>query len=130
MLRLADFTIITHAQVYKDRQNVLDPEIIADCGKAKTILLTADADLEFTYAAEITKAKIAVFVLTNNNDGPGKWGPRIINAKRDIERELARRRKSFAARISTDGRITRVRMYYRKKVKVINISAKEALSKM
>lgn len=130
MLRAADFTLITHTQVYKDRQDVKDPEIITDCGKAKTVLLTADSDLEFSYAAEINRAKIAIFVLSNNNDGPEKWGPRIINARQDMERELRRRRKSFAAQINAEGRVSRVRIYYRKKTKEIHISPREALSKM
>ncbi len=130
ILRAADFTLITHTQVYKDRQDVKDPEIIADCGKAKTVLLTADSDLEFSYAAEINAAKIAVFVLSNNNDGPEKWGPRIINARQDMEREIRRRRKSFSAQINAEGRVSRVRIYYRRKTKEIHISPRKALSKM
>jgi predicted nuclease of predicted toxin-antitoxin system len=130
ILRAAEFTLITHTQVYKTRQNVKDPEIIADCGKARTVLLTADTDLEFSYAAEINEAKIAIFVLSNNNDGPEKWGPRIINARQDMDRELGRRRKSFSAQINTEGRVCRVRIYYRKKTKEIHISLRGALSKM
>jgi len=86
--------------------------------------LTADADLEFTYAAEIRGAKIAVFILTNNHEGPDVWGPRVVSAKSYIERELGRRRKPFAAHITTESRINQVRLYYKKKTRVIKIAKK------
>ena len=65
----------------------------------------------FTYAKEIAEAGIAVFVTTNNNEGPDKWGPRIITAKAAIIRELNRRQKPFTASISKEGQITLVRVY-------------------
>jgi len=100
-----------------------DPEIIAYCGskRDKLMLITADQDMEFTYAPEIRKAKIAVFIVTNNHDGPDKWLPRILAAKLDIEREIFTRAKPFAARISAEGRVTQVRRYFKKKDKVFQI---------
>jgi hypothetical protein len=126
VLRPAGFKLITHNDRYgAQRTKVSDPEIIADCGRTKTILLTADADLESTYTAEITSARIAVFILGNNHDGPDKWGPRIILAKSEIEEQLGKRRKPFVARINCAGHITQVRMCYKKKTKVIRIGRKK-----
>jgi hypothetical protein len=101
-----------------------DPTIICDCGLKNRILLTGDQDLVYTYAPEISKAGIAVYVTTNNNEGPDQWGPRIIAAKGDIWRELKRRKKPFTARISSDGRITQVRLYVGRRWNTISIGAK------
>ena len=72
---------------------ISDPTIISDCGLKGRVLLTGDQDLVYTWAKEIKDAEIAVFVVTNNNAGPAKWGPRIVRAKREIVRELRRRHK-------------------------------------
>jgi hypothetical protein len=90
---------------------IADPVMIQDCGLKNRILLTGDQQLVRTWAKEIVEANIAVFVVTDNNEGPKKWGPRIIAAKADIFRELRRRQKPFTARISADGRVTQVRLY-------------------
>lgn len=125
MLRAADFIIVTHYEEYGDQgHNLGDPAIIQDCGAKNRVLLTGDKDLIHTYAREIRDAKIAVFVTTNNSEGPAKWGPRIIAAKSDIRRELCRREKPFASIISTDGKITQVRIYERRKWKTIQIGKK------
>jgi hypothetical protein len=125
ILRPAGFALVTHHDKYgAQRTRVSDPEIIADCGLSRWVLLTADRDLEFTYAAEITTAKIAVFILSNNHEGPSKWGPRVVTAKPRIETELGRRRKPFAAHITAEGHINQVRLYYKKKTKVIRIAKK------
>jgi hypothetical protein len=98
--------------------------MIAHCGLKEQVLLTSDQELIFTWAKEIVEAKIAVFVTTNNNEGPTQWGPRIIAAKQDMIRELRRRRKPFTARISTEGRITLVRAYEAGQWKTITIGKK------
>lgn len=100
---------------------MLDPEIIADCGKRKRILLTADGDLEYSFAAEIYNAKIAVLLLTNNTDGPLRWGPRIISALAEINRELSRRRRPFLMRLSAESYITQIRLYRKKGARVIRL---------
>lgn len=125
MLRPAGFFLVTHYEEYRDEGHSLgDPAIINDCGLKNRVLVTADQDMVYTYAMEIKKARIAVFVTTNNNEGPNKWGPRIIEAKNDIWRELRRRKKPFAARIGAEGRITQVRIYRGGKWKAITISKK------
>ena len=112
MLRSAGFLIVTLFDEYGDAESkIADPVMIYDCGFKSRVLLTADQDLIFTWAKEIADAGIAVFVTTNNNEGPKQWGPRIVAAKHFIMRELKRRRKPFAAKISTQGRITQVRLY-------------------
>jgi hypothetical protein len=125
MLRPTRFVIVTHYEEYgPEGEKLADPVIIRDCGFKNRVLLTGDQDLVHTYALEITKAKIAVFVTTNNNEGPAQWGPRIIAAKAYIWRELGRRKKPFTARISAEGRITQVRLYERGTWRAITIGRK------
>ena len=112
VLRAAGFLIVTLYDEYGDAESkIADPVLIYDCGLKGRVLLTGDQDLVFTWAKEIAEARIAVFVTTNNNEGPKQWGPRIIAAQRDMVRELGRRTKPFTGRISTGGRITQVRLY-------------------
>ena len=125
MLRPHGFIIVTHYEEYGDEgHNLGDPAIIQDCGLKNRVLLTGDQDLVHTYAREIRAAKIAVFVTTDNREGPAKWGPRIIAAKTDICRELARRKKPFTAMISKEGRVTLVRLYESGEWKTIAIGKK------
>jgi hypothetical protein len=51
---------------------------IADCGFKNRVLLTGDRDLVHTWAKEIVDASIAVFVTTDNSEGPQQWGPREL----------------------------------------------------
>jgi hypothetical protein len=125
MLRAAQFCIVTHHDEYGDEGHaVADPAIILDCGLKGLVLLTGDQDLIYTYAPEIRTAKIAVFVTTDNREGPAKWAPRIIAAKSHILRELGRRKKPFTARISSEGRVTQVRFYKGGRWKAIVIGKK------
>ena len=127
MLRSAGFLIVTLHDEYEDAESkIADPVMIAGCGLKGRVLLTADQDLVFTWAREIVDARIAVFVTTNNNEGPKKWGPRIINAKGQMLRELRRREKPFTAKISAEGRITQVRIYDGTQWKPITIGTKNA----
>jgi hypothetical protein len=125
MLRPEGFSVVTHYEEYGDEgHNIGDPVIIRDCGLKNRVLLTGDKDLVHTYAREIRRAKIAVFVTTDNMEGPSKWGPRIIAAKSDIWRELRRRVKPFTAVISKDGGVTQVRFCEKGKWKAITITIK------
>jgi hypothetical protein len=125
MLRLAGFLIVTLFDEYGDAESkIADPAMIRDCGLKERVLLTGDQDLEFTWAKEIIEARIAVFATTNNNEGPKQWAPRIIRAKDDILRELRRRAKPFIARVGSDGRVTRVRLYNGSHWKTIEIGKK------
>ena len=72
MLRPQGFIIVTHYEEYGDEgHNLGDPAIIHDCGIKNRILLTGDKDLVHTYAHEIRASRIAVFVTTDNKEGPG-----------------------------------------------------------
>ncbi len=125
LLRPSGFCIVTHYEEYGDEGHKIgDPVLIQDCGLKNRVLLTGDQDLIHTYAREIKDAKIAVFVTTDNQEGPSKWGPRIIAAKSEIWRELARRKKPFTAVISKEGRITQVRLYESGTWKTISIGKK------
>jgi hypothetical protein len=125
MLRQAEFTVVTHYEEYGDEgHRIADPAIIGDCGLKNRVLLTGDQDLIYTYALEIKHARIAVFVTTDNNEGPDKWGPRIIAAKQDLWRELSRRPKPFTARISREGRVTQVRIHEKGEWKTITVGQK------
>ena len=121
--------VITHQEHFgAAAQTIPDPEVIDECRKLKRALLTADSELPFTYAAELRKAKIAVFVLSNNHDGPAAWGPRILSAALDMERELAVTAKPFCAHVNTEGRISYVLRYYRKKTKLTNVNKSRHLA--
>jgi len=112
MLRSAGFQLVTIYEEYGDAEGkIADPVFILDCGFKNRIVLTGDQDMVYNWAKEIVDAKIAVFVTTDNNEGPKQWGPRIIAAKADIMRELLRRPKPFTASISREGRVTLVRVY-------------------
>jgi len=125
MLRPHGFIIVTHFEEYGDEgHNLGDPAIIEDCGIKNRVLLTGDKDLVHTYAREIRDAEIAVFVTTDNMEGPQKWGPRIIAAKSDIWRELGRRKKPFTSVISKEGRVSQVRIYERGKWESIIVGKK------
>lgn len=113
MLRAAGFLVVTLYDEYGDAESkIADPVMIYDCGFKGRVLLTADQDLVFTWAKEIVEAKIAVFVTTNNNEGPKQWGPRIIAAKKQMLKELGRRERPFVARIAREGRVNQVRVYH------------------
>lgn len=126
MLRSSAFpTLVTIYEEYGDAESkIADPVMIYDCGLKNRVLLTGDKDLAYTWAKEILEAGIAVFVTTDNNEGPKQWGPRIIAARDDILRELRRRTRPFTAKISREGRITSVRVYEGKEWKTINIGRK------
>jgi len=95
--------------------------VIADCGSTRTILLTADSNLETTWAAEITRAKIGVVILSNNTDGAKKWGSRIVQAMPDIVAQLKKRRKPYAVRLNAMGKVNHVRLYFKKSSRVIPV---------
>jgi hypothetical protein len=125
MLRSKEFLLVTIFEEYGDAESkIADPVMIYDCGLKNRVLLTGDQDLVYTWAKEIRDAGIAVFVTTDNNEGPKQWGPRIIAAKDDIWRELSRRLKPFTARISREGKITQVRIHEKGEWKSIAIGKK------
>jgi hypothetical protein len=125
MLRSVGFLIVTLYDEFADAESkIADPVMIYDCGLKGRVLLTGDQDLVFTWAKEIAEAQIAVFVTTNNNEGPNQWGPRIIKAREGMLRELRKRERPFTARIATDGRISQVRVYDGTHWKTIAIGGK------
>jgi hypothetical protein len=126
MLRNADFVLRTSFEEYGEADSkIFDPVIIQSCGLLNRVLLTGDQDLVRTWNKEIIEARIAVFVTTENNEGPDAWGPRIILAKDDILRELKRRQKPFTANISKEGRVTQVRVYDGTRWQTITIRKKK-----
>lgn len=127
LLRASGFLLVTHFEEYGDEGHKIgDQAIIQDCGRKNRVLLTGDQDLIHTYAREIREAKIAVFVTTDNQEGPSAWGPRIIAARSGVLRELTRRTKPFTAAISKEGRISHVRMYERGQWKTTIIGKKHS----
>lgn len=95
-LKAAGFQVIVHQDHYRGRQDVQDPEIIAECGKNGWFLLTADSALITRWAQDIKNAAIGVFCQSNNNDGPLLWGPRICNLKKRIIRAARTKQRPFA----------------------------------
>jgi len=114
-------TVVTHRERYGKVTGIQDPKVIADCGTTRTVLLTADSNLETTWAAEITKAKIGIVILSNNTDGAVKWGQRIIQARAKIEAQLDKRRKPCAVCLTVLAEVSRVRLYRKKGSRVIHI---------
>ena len=90
---------------------IKDPQIIADCKTHNTILLTADSDLETTWAAEMTQAKIRAVILANNKDGAVIWGARIVQGKQAILTQIRKRQKPIAIRLNCQAKVTHVRVY-------------------
>lgn len=121
LLREAGFRLITYWDDYGRvwGQQISDPDLIAQCGRRNHVLITADSRAEYTYAAEIMNAKIAVILLSRNNDGAISWAQRLITAKDAIEEQLSTRRKPLLIRLALDGRLTQVRLYRRVGSKVI-----------
>ncbi len=75
MLREAAFLLVTIYEEFGEAESkIADPVLIDDCGLKNRVLLTGDQDLVYTWAKEIVEAKIAVFVTTDNNEGPKQWG--------------------------------------------------------
>lgn len=75
MLRPEGFVLFTMYDEFGDAESrIADPVMIHDCGLKNRVLLTGDQQLVHSWAKEIAEAKIAVFVVTDNNEGPKKMG--------------------------------------------------------
>jgi hypothetical protein len=121
MLRRYGYKLITHRTKYKRQQGILDPQIIADCGRDNLVLLTGDGQLETLWATEIEQAKMAVVILANNTDGAKAWGKRLGSGRVDIMRRLAEHRKPCALRFGVHGRVTHVRLYGKRRASFITL---------
>ena len=119
MLRSAGYKIITHFERYGNVEGIPDQTIISDCGKYKNVLLTADADLETTWATEIETAKISVVILTNNSDGANKWGPRLATGRQNIVDMLRKHRKPCSLIFGRNSKVGKARLYGKRRAKVI-----------
>ena len=117
----AGYKIVTHFERYGNIDGIADPVIIADCGIHKNVLLTADADLETTWAAEVMAAKLAVVILTNNSDGADKWGARLTVGQQMIVEMLRKHKKPCALSFGCDSKVGRARLYGKRRAKVIMI---------
>ena len=89
-LRQAGFRLVIHDEHFNGRQDVGDPEVIAECGKHRWVLMTGDSDLPRRWIGEIRKARIGVFCQTNNHQGPRLWVPRIIASHKKIVKVMKR----------------------------------------
>jgi hypothetical protein len=121
ILRRAGYKLITHRSKYKKKQGILDPPIIADCGRDNQVLLTGDGQLETLWAAEIEQAQLAVVILANNTDGAKAWGARLKAGQQDILRRLRQYKKPCALRFGVHGRVTHVRLYGKRRATLITL---------
>lgn len=112
-LREAGYTLIAYSDEYGRvfNQRISDPDIIAQCGRRKHILITADGKLEYTYATEIYQARIGVVLLASNNDGVESWKRRLVAARPAIMEQVCKRKKPYLMRVSMDGTLTTLRLY-------------------
>ena len=101
-LREAGYLIVTHEVHFNKRQDVYDPEVIAECARQGWYLLTGDGDMPRRWAAEIREARLGVFCQTNNHQGPRLWVPRIIAAKPKILRAVKNWEKPFVGFITAE----------------------------
>jgi uncharacterized protein with PIN domain len=101
-LRAAGFRLVTHDEHFAKRQDVEDPEVIAECGRQGWYLLTGDGDLTRRWAREIRAAGIGVFCQTNNHQGPRLWVPRIVVAKPKILRAINKWERPFVGFITAE----------------------------
>ncbi len=93
---------MTHDEHFVRRQDVLDPEVIAEVGRHGWALLTGDSDMPRRWATDIRTAGIAVFCQTNNHQGPRLWVPRIIQARAKMFRALKNWEKPFVGFITAE----------------------------
>jgi hypothetical protein len=71
MLRDAGFLVRTTFDEYGEAESrIADPVIITSCGLLNRVLLTGDQDLVRSWNKEIIQAGIAVFITTDNREGP------------------------------------------------------------
>jgi hypothetical protein len=112
-LRDAGYNLVTYAEEYGSiyNQRIPDPEIIAKCGERKHILVTVDRKMEYTYAAEIYKARVGIVLLLTNNDGASSWKNRLLLAQKEIRKQIDTRRKPYLIRVALDGKLTKIRLY-------------------
>ena len=101
-LRAAGFCLVVHEDHFNKRQDVADPEVIAECGRRGWFLLTADNSLPRRWAKEIRAAKVGVFCQTNNHQGPRLWVPRIIAAKPKMLKAVHRWERPFVGFITAE----------------------------
>ncbi len=124
-LRDAGFVVRTLYDEFGEAESrIADPVVIQHCALMNRVLLTGDQDLIRTWNKEIIQGQIAVFITTDNREGPDQWAPRIITAKEDILLELSRRTKPFTANIAKEGRISTVRVHDGKEWRTIQIRKK------
>jgi hypothetical protein len=101
-MRKAGYCIVTHDEHFDLRQDVLDPEVIEECGRNGWLLITADRDMPRRWADDIRKAQIGVFCQTNNHQGPRIWIPRIVSCKDKLLRAVKNWDKPFIGFISAE----------------------------
>jgi len=119
LLRAAGYKVVTHFERYGNVEGIKDPQVIADCGRDNTVLLTADSDLETTWAAEIEAAKIHVVILNNNQDGAVKWADRLQKGHATIIEHLRRHQKPCVIRFGKNAKVSKVRLYGKRRAKTI-----------
>ncbi len=102
-LRSAGFRLVVHDEHFNKRQDVDDPEVIAECGRQGWLLLSrADSDLPRRWAKEIRTAGIGVFCQTNNHQGPRLWVPRLVKAKKKMLKAAKRWDMPFVGFITAE----------------------------
>jgi PIN like domain len=103
-LRIAGFRLVVHDEYFSRRQDVLDPEVIAECGFQRWFLLTGDSDMPRRWSIETKRAGIGVFCQTNNHQGPRLWVPRIIFLKKKLIKAALNWNRPFVAMITAESK--------------------------
>ncbi len=86
MLRAAGWSVLTHIEVYGDRdQEITDVEWLERCGREGWIVLTMDRRIRYHRAeiAAIRRHRVRAFVLASGNLSASQQGRRFVeNAER------------------------------------------------
>jgi hypothetical protein len=101
-LRAAGLRIVTHDEHFAKRQDVLDPEVIAEVAKQGWILLTGDSDMPRRWSQEIREARLGMFCQTNNHQGPRLWVPRILSVRPSMFRAIKNWERPFVGFITAE----------------------------
>ncbi len=105
-LRGVQFQIVGHHEVYDNRQNVKDEELIPYCAKGKLLIATTDKNMILRHRYLLNFHRQCVIFTTNCNDDNLKvWVPGFARNKAKIERAWKKREPPWVGRLHPGGHL-------------------------
>jgi hypothetical protein len=83
-----------------------DPIWLAECGRQKWVVITADKKIEKRHLDAIIEAKVAVFLIASNT--AEQWAERVLKCRHKIEQVLTWNEPPLIAHIGKEGKLTRL----------------------